>query len=262
MNDMMRTFPIKKIITHSPSLKSFYFDEIFSVEPGQFVNLWLPGVDEKPFSVSNISGGLIELSIKKYGDFTGKLFECSEGDYVGLRGPFGKGVFTLKEDSLLVGGGIGIAPLRYLAYRLAQEKIAFISLLGGLSEKDLLFYKDFEALSACYFTTDDGSYGHKGRVTDILAQVIEKHNIKHVYAAGPEVMYLPLLEILNRYNIAYEISFERYMKCGIGICGQCTLDGSGIRVCLEGPVLNKEQIAGVSEIGSVHRNAAGLRKEQ
>jgi len=68
-----------------------------------------------------------------------------------------------------------------------------------------------------------------------------------------------LTKILNNYNLPYEISFERYMKCGIGICGQCTLDGSGIRVCLEGPVLNKEQIVQITEIGSVHRDASGRR---
>lgn len=259
MNDLMQTFPIKKIISHSPTVKSFYFDKIFDAEPGQFVNLWLPGIDEKPFSVSDISGALMELSIKKYGSFTSKLFECHEGDYVGLRGPFGKGVFSLQKNSLLVGGGIGIAPLRYLAHRLAQENLPFISLLGGLSKDDLLFYKDFEAVSRCYFTTDDSSFGHKGRVTDLLAQIIEEQKIEYVYAAGPEVMYLPLLEILKRYDLPYEISFERYMKCGIGICGQCTLDGSGIRVCLEGPVLNREQIAHITEIGSVHRDASGRR---
>ena len=87
----------------------------------------------------------------------------------------------------------------------------------------------------------------------------EEQKIEYVYAAGPEVMYLPLLEILKRYDLPYEISFERYMKCGIGICGQCTLDGSGIRVCLEGPVLNREQIAHITEIGSVHRDASGRR---
>ncbi len=259
MNDLMQTVPVKKIIRHSQLVKSFYFDKIFDASPGQFVNLWLPGVDEKPFSVSDISAGLLELSIKQYGDFTAELFKLKEGDYVGLRGPFGKGVFTIQKNALIVGGGIGIAPLRYLAHHLAVENISFISLLGGLSKDDLLFYKDFEKISTCYFTTDDGSFATQGRVTDILTEIIERENIQFVYAAGPEVMYLPLIEILNQYNLSYEISFERYMKCGIGICGQCTLDGSGIRVCLEGPVLNKEQISHITEIGLVHRDASGRR---
>jgi dihydroorotate dehydrogenase electron transfer subunit len=165
----------------------------------------------------------------------------------------------MQKDALIIGGGIGIAPLRYLAHRLADENISFTSLFGALSQDELIFHKDFEKISTCYFTTDDGSFGKKGRVTDILAEIIEKHNIKYIYAAGPEVMYLPLLKIINSYNMSYEISFERYMKCGIGICGQCTLDGSGIRVCLEGPVLKNDLVEQISEIGSVHRDASGRR---
>jgi dihydroorotate dehydrogenase electron transfer subunit len=255
----MRTYPIKRIVKHSETVKSFYFDKIFDAEPGQFINLWLPGVDEKPFSISNIADGEMELSIKKYGVFTTRLFESAPGDYVGIRGPFGRGSFSLRRDALLVGGGIGIAPLRFLAKRLQREKISFVSLLGALSKDELIFRDDFEKISSCYFTTDDGSFGKKGRVTDILAEIIESRNIKYVYAAGPEIMYLPLLKILNRYKMSYEISFERYMKCGIGICGQCTLDGSGIRVCLEGPVLKKELVEQITEIGAVHRDASGRR---
>ena len=259
MNDLMQTYPIKKIITHSSDIKSFYFDKKFDVEPGQFINLWLPGVDEKPFSVSDISGNMMEISVKKYGPFTEKLFECKEGAYVGIRGPFGKGIFSLQGDSLIIGGGIGIAPLRYLAHHLSKNDFSFVSLLGALSKDELLFYEDFIKISNCYFTTDDGSFGEKGRVTDILEKIIIDHKIKYIYAAGPEIMYLPLLKIIRSYNIPYEISFERYMKCGIGICGQCTLDGSGIRVCLEGPVLKKEEIDKITEIGSVHRDASGRR---
>ena len=258
MSGLMRTFPIKKIVEHGPGVKSFYFERMFGTRPGQFINLWLPGVDEKPFSVSCEFNGLMEISVKAYGAFTKELMKRQVGDRLGLRGPFGHG-FTLKENSLLIGGGIGIAPLRLLAQNLSDSGMRFVSLMGAATEYELIFKSDFEAISNCYFYTDDGSFGRKGLVTENLLKIIRAEKIEYIFAAGPEIMFVKVKELIDPLNIPYEFCMERYMKCGIGICGQCVLDDSGVRLCVEGPVLNQEDLKGVTELGKVHRNASGRR---
>ncbi len=258
MSGLMHTFPVKKIIEHGPGVKSFYFEQSFEAQPGQFVNLWIPGVDEKPFSVSAIKDGLIEISVKQYGSFTQKLMQARAGDLLGLRGPFGNG-FTLRENALLIGGGIGIAPLRLLAAELHQNNKRFVSLFGAATKYELIFKADFKEISNCYFYTDDGSFGRKGLVTEDLLNIIRDEKIEFIYAAGPEIMFVKLKEIIDPLDIPYEFCMERYMKCGIGICGQCVLDGSGVRLCVEGPVLNQDDLKGVTELGMVHRDASGRR---
>ncbi len=258
MSDLMKTFPIKKIVEHGPGVKSFYFERTFDVQAGQFVNLWIPGVDEKPFSVSAVQEDLIEISVKAYGPFTHALMQKKTGEYLGVRGPFGHG-FTLRNNALLIGGGIGIAPLRLLTQQLKQQGFRFVSLLGAATAYEIIFADDFEKLGTCYFTTDDGTRGKKGLVTEDVAEIIQKEGIEQVYAAGPEIMFVILKKILDPLGITYEFSMERYMKCGIGICGQCVLDDSGIRLCVEGPVVNQDDLKSITELGLPHRDASGRR---
>ena len=258
MSDLMRTYPILKIIEHGPGVKSFYFKKDFGLKAGQFVNVWLPGVDEKPYSVSAVLDDMIEVSIKAYGPFSKAIMDCKPGELLGIRGPFGNG-FSLKNNALLIGGGIGIAPLRILAQELSAKNMHFVSLLGAAVDYEIIFANDFEQLSKCYFTTDNGSLGKKGFVTDDLVEIIRKENIEYIYAAGPEIMFVKVKELIDPLDIPYEFCMERYMKCGIGICGQCCLDGSGIRLCVEGPVLTKNELAKVTELGMKHRDASGRR---
>lgn len=258
MSTLMQTLPIKKIFEHGPGVRSLYFEQTFEIHSGQFVNIWLPGVDEKPFSVSKVENGLIEVSVKAYGLFTKALMKSQEGDLLGVRGPFGNG-FTLKDNALLIGGGIGIAPLRILADELHQKEFRFVSLMGAALEHELIFRSDFEKLSNCYFYTDNGSFGKKGLVTEDLQQIIQDEKITHIYAAGPEIMFVKIKDLIDPLNIPYQFCMERYMKCGIGICGQCVLDDSGVRLCVEGPVLNQDDLKDVTELGMVHRDASGRR---
>ncbi|MBI5543250.1 MAG: hypothetical protein HY901_05140 [Deltaproteobacteria bacterium] len=119
----MRTLRVLEVVEHGPGLKSLYFEQPFEAEPGQFVNVWIPGVDEKPFSISDLSGGRLELSVKAYGAFSSRLLEARPGDYLGIRGPFGHG-FRLESDAVLVAGGIGLAPIRFLSHRLTARGMA------------------------------------------------------------------------------------------------------------------------------------------
>ncbi|MHB2153397.1 dihydroorotate dehydrogenase electron transfer subunit [Calditrichota bacterium GD2] len=259
MSDLMQTFPILKIVEHGPGVKSFYFERMMDARAGQFVNVWLPGVDEKPYSVSALGDDWLEISVKAYGPFSSAMMELQVGDKLGIRGPFGRG-FTHHDNALLIGGGIGIAPLRILAHELNARGLRFVSLLGAATAHELIFLEDFKKRSSnCYVTTDDGSAGKKGLVTDDLMDIIKNEKIEFVYAAGPEVMFVKVKELIDPPGIPYEFCMERYMKCGIGICGQCVLDDSGVRLCVEGPVLNQNDLKEVTELGMAHRDASGRR---
>jgi dihydroorotate dehydrogenase electron transfer subunit len=255
----MHTYPVVRVVEHGPFLKSFYFQKHFHAEPGQFVNLWIPGVDEKPFSISDMDGELMELSVKAVGPFSRKLMEAKVGDWLGIRGPFGKG-FSLERDSIVVGGGIGIAPLRFLRRRLEEKGLKHRVLWGLRTKADLIFPEELGR--GAELMSEDGSVGGKGLVTERLEQMLERERPQLIYGAGPEPMLLAVLRIAEQRGIPYQLSFERYMKCGIGICGQCCMDGSGIRLCVEGPVLGPSEVAEVTDLGEPHRIASGRRSLQ
>jgi len=257
MSDTMRSYPIRRIISHGSDLKSFYFDPVFESLPGQFVTLWLPDVDEKPFSISEATDESIELSVKAVGPFTRRLMECKEGEYLGLRGPFGHG-FMPVDHALLIGGGIGFAPIRYLSRHMDRLGMPHILLIGARKKQDIIFQPEL-IRERVFCTTEDGSWGRRGLVTDELECLLESESVSCIYAAGPETMLVRIIEIAEAHDIDFQLSFERYMKCGIGICGQCCMDGSGIRVCIEGPVIDRKEVRNITEIGLPHRNATGLR---
>jgi dihydroorotate dehydrogenase electron transfer subunit len=252
----METQRVTRIFEHGPGLKSLYVPRTFDILPGQFVNLWLPGVDEKPFSVSDAAGGELELSIKAVGRFTEAVMKLRVGDWVGIRGPCGRG-FEPMADGVLVGGGIGIAPLRFLARRLRERGLRHRLLFGVRNRQDLIFAADYAR--GVELWSDDGSLGAHGLVTEGLARMLETAPPAVIYGGGPEPMLLKVRQLARAHRIPIQLTFERYMKCGFGICGHCCMDGSGLRLCVEGPVLTEAQLAGVTELGQPHRLASGAR---
>ncbi len=260
MSEFMKTYPILDILTHAPDLKTFYVPLLDQpVLPGQFVMLWLPGVDEKPFSVSNLQGDRMEITIRAVGPYTQQLFQCQPGQFLGVRGPFGNG-FKPVDHTLVVGGGCGVAPVRYLALHLADQGLKHRMVVGARSIQDLMF-ADYYKQTPQDVATDDGSFGHHGYVTDLVRPLLFSGQFKCLAASGPEPLLLALRQLALEAKVPVQLSFERYMKCGIGICGQCCMDGSGIRLCVEGPVLDEAQLAGITELGLPHRDATGQRKE-
>jgi dihydroorotate dehydrogenase electron transfer subunit len=255
----MQTLPIRDVVVHHEGLKSYLFAQTFDVEPGQFVMLWIPGVDEKPFSVSDVRDGQIEITAKAVGLFSEALMKCRPGDRLGLRGPFGRG-FRPRGRGLVVGGGMGIVPLRFLAHRLQRESLEFKTVLGARTAADLMFVEDFRRLGA-EFTTDDGSFGDKGFVISLAEQLCAAEKFDVIYGCGPEPMLVALKKLADKAGFDCQLSLERHMKCGIGICGSCCVDGSGICICREGPVLDRADLNRVADFGLPHRDATGARKQ-
>jgi len=262
MSEYMQTYQIRRVISHNEGLKSFRFDRVLEAGPGQFVLAWLPGVDEKPFALSGVFEHEIEITVKAVGSFTNQMMQLQAGDWIGLRGPFGNG-FSLVENTVLVGGGIGNAPLLYLAQRLREEKLPFRWVIGVRSAEDLAFRDELESMPECRFVSEDGSIGVKGMAVDVLDAMHEHEPVGNLSASGPEAMLLAVHGFANTFSpeIPVQLSFERYMKCAVGLCGQCCLDGSGLRICVEGPVLSGHQFQGVTEWGMPHRGPSGRRPE-
>ncbi len=258
MADTMQTVPILEVIAHHAGLKSFLLPPVLEAAPGQFVTVWLPGVDEKPFALSGRRSEALEITVKAVGPFTRRLLEARPGDRVGLRGPFGRG-YSLTSGALLVGGGIGNAPLRFLAQRLDETGRPFTWLAGARRAADLPFLDALRRDSRVRLFTDDGSAGTPGPVTLGLSSAMGGRPAGVICGAGPEPMLMALREAARQAGWRAELSFERYMKCGIGLCGQCCLDGSGLRLCVEGPVLDEAAMQGVTEWGLPHRGPSGRR---
>lgn len=253
----LRAMRILRVIEHSPDTRSFVLPAPFLASlPGQFVFAWLPGQGEKPFSISEHYDGELELTVKALGPFSRAMMGLEPGDLLGIRGPYGSH-FEVSGHAVLLGGGIGIAPIRFLAHQLERAGRSAAILLGARNVEEHVFIDDFERLGA-RFATDDGSFGHHGLVTDLL------HDLPMVSgttlcACGPEPMLVGVRRIASDLELGLQLSLERYMKCGLGICGQCCMDGSGVRCCVEGPVLDARQLAGVTELGQPHRDSTGRR---
>ena len=250
---------ITKIVHESPSTRTFYFDKEFEdAQPGQFVMVWIRGVDEIPMTLSYRNS----ITVQKVGDATEKLFELKEGDELGIRGPFGKG-YTLPEKDeniLIVAGGVGSASIALLA-DYAQEKGACLTtILGARNADELLFIDRFTSCGNLHITTDDGSAHRCGFVTDILSEM-DTSCYDRIYSCGPEMMMKAVFNILEQNGDLErtEFSLHRYFKCAIGVCGACCMDNEGLRVCKDGPVFNGMQLVD-SEFGLYMRGPSGNKK--
>ncbi len=249
-----RVVSIVEIIAENSYTKTFVLDDsIPDATPGQFVMLWLPGLDEKPFAI--VAPAPLTLTVAAVGAFTRALHDKRVGDRVGWRGPFGRG-FDLRAEgqTLLIGGGYGIAALYFAAQRLQIQGNEITAAIGGRSASDLLFLEKLRALGVrLEVATEDGSCGVRGMVTEAAGAALVRTT--RIMACGPEAMLVAIMREALARNIPAQLSVERYMKCGFGICGQCTL--SGKLVCQDGPVFTAQELADLPEFGRVHRDASG-----
>lgn len=252
---MSNQFPLTVTITgireETPTVRSFSFDSPFEFDPGQFLMVWVPGVDEIPMALSSADS----ITVQKVGDATAGLFNLKIGDKIAVRGPFGNGFFK-GERMLAIAGGVGAAPLLPLA--LADRVMTF--LLGARTETELLFVDQLDECTDLQIATDDGSLGVQGFVT-VLLDDLNLGAYDKVVVCGPELMMRTVLGKVAEIGIEHrsEFALQRYMKCGIGLCGSCCIDPSGLRVCRDGPVLSGDLLI-KSEFGQYMRDASGRKK--
>ena len=232
-------------------LKLNHTDALPTMFPGQFVEVLIQETPEvmlrRPISIHNFDADANELWLLVAAIGNGTRWLCSRkaGDKVNCLLPLGHG-FTTDSASpsrpLLVGGGVGVAPLYYLGREFLAQGVRPTFLLGGRKAADILQIEAFRSIGDLYVTTEDGSLGEQGFVTD--HSVLASAGFSSVYACGPT----PMMKAVARYAVAHglpcEVSLENMMACGLGACLCCvekTVDGN-VCVCKEGPVFNIDKL--------------------
>ena len=252
-----RIVKIIKTKKESSEIKTFTFQYPGKMVAGQFFMIWIPGVDEIPMSVSYIDGDVKSITFRRVGDATKALFNLKSGDKIGVRGPYGNGFKIKGKRILFVGGGTGVAMLAPAVEKAMSKNIPSDVILGVKNKNELFFEKQLKKCGAkLHVSTDDGSKGYRGLATDLALALLITEKFDSVITCGPEIMMKKLLDLSG--NITFQASLERYMKCGIGICGQCCL-GKGLRVCEEGPVFDGGTLKKVEEFGVYKRDASGRK---
>lgn len=234
----------------SPSIAS-------EAQPGQFVMVRINPhpfpLLRRPFSIHSKNKKKLEIFFQITGIGTRMLSQKERDDFLDMIGPLGKG-FQIeadlrRKDTALVGGGRGIAPLYFLAEELSQQGASVKIFYGGKSLKDLPLKTRFKASGFdLYCSTDDGSFGFKGLVSDYLKIELEKSTPDLIFSCGPEPMMKKIAHLAQIKNIPTQFSLESYMGCGFGICWGCVKrirknnNEEWVKICEEGPVFNGEEI--------------------
>lgn len=249
------TSKIIKVIEENYRVKTFEIDHNLDCKPGQFLMIWMPGIGEKPMSIGN--NNPLTISVANVGEVSAQITKLKEGDTISYRGPFGN-PFIIPKDSkkiLCVGGGYGVVPMYFLSKIAKENGIQSAVVIGARNQLDLIFEKQLFLVSKVHITTDDGSKGKKGTVMAEVENLID--NVDAVYACGPEKMMEAVAKLANSKKKYCEVSIERYMKCGVGVCGSCAIDGK--LCCIDGPVFNSKEAVSFKDFGKIHRDATGKK---
>ncbi len=242
---------IKSIEDTNAYSKTIRFDWDEYSKPGQFVMIWTPGMEEIPLSLSSTTEEK-SITFKIVGKDTEYLSKLKEGDRIRVRGPYGNGYDLSAERILVVGGGIGIAPITPVLKERRVDAVFAARDAAEVSYADPIGKKYCDNYWIC---TDDGSFGEHCNAVEMVKKVLQDHSYDVIIACGPEVMLFFLLKYCNEIGMPCQMSLERYMKCGAGVCGACMIDDQ--RVCADGPVFTSEQIAKLKDFGTGRRDACG-----
>ena len=219
--------------------------------PGQFVEVRVDGSEttflRRPISINYVDKAANELwlLVATIGDGTRRIGELKVGDTVNCVLPLGNGFTmpqTAEERILLVGGGVGVAPLLYMGAQMKEAGIEPTFLLGARTKADLLEIDLFQQYGRVLITTEDGSEGEKGFVTN--HPVLQKEHFDRIATCGPKPMMVAVARYAHQADVECEVSLENMMACGVGACLCCvekTTKGN-LCVCKEGPVFNVKQL--------------------
>lgn len=221
-----------------------YTPDLPEIHAGQFVNVKVEDSPStflrRPISIHDVDpvNGLLYLLIKIAGKGTERLAKLKQEEKLNIILPLGNW-FTLPDSGrcLLIGGGVGIAPLLHLSKDLKVKGIEPVVLIGTRSAKDIVLQDEFEKYATVYYTTEDGSYGEKGYPTQ---HSVLKEKIDYIFCCGPEPMMKAVANYAYAHQVECEVSLENTMACGIGACLCCVNDTKeGHKcVCVDGPVFN------------------------
>ena len=217
--------------------------------PGQFVEVRIDGVSSvllrRPISINFVDRGRNELwlLVATVGKGTRQMARLAEGDMLNVVGPLGNG-FSLPAggEVLLVGGGVGVAPLLYQGAMLRERNVKPVFLLGARTKADLLMLDEFRRYGEVFVTTEDGSEGECGFVTQHT--VLQQRRFDLIQTCGPTPMMKAVAKYAGQADVTCEVSLENMMACGLGACLCCvekTVEGN-LCVCKDGPVFNIKKL--------------------
>lgn len=253
------TRTVKKVVEENYRVKSIEIaTALEDARPGQFLMVWVPGAGERPMSIGNYNP--LTISVAEVGKVSQAICSLREGDRISFRGPFGK-PFSMPDGAkriLVIGGGYGVVPM-YFTARCAREKgVEAVAITGARTAKDVVYEKQlFAVCKEVFITTDDGSRGKKGTVMADAEWLVASKRFDCVYACGPEGMMRAVAELCKKHGVPCQVSLERYMKCGVGVCGSCAIDGK--LACVDGPVFSAEDALALEEFGNARRDATGKK---
>jgi anaerobic sulfite reductase subunit B len=253
-----KPYKVLEFFRETPHTFTIKVDIQVKYDPGQFVQVSIPGIGESPISICSYSDKYMKLNIREVGNVTKALAKLKKGDKVWIRGPYGKGypMESLKGNNLIIiGGGCGVAPLKGIIDYLEQHRADYKDItlfLGYRSPKDIIFSRELIEWKKKYHiqvTVDQNSHGEfcydakTGFVTESLKATHMDNNNKVVFICGPPIMMKFVIDILKQKRFNDDqifISAERLMYCGIGVCCHCMIRGKF--TCIDGPVFRYDEI--------------------
>ena len=214
-----------------------------TAQAGQFVQVKIS--DEftlrRPLGIASTFGGRVKIFYRVVGRGTETLSTKKAGERLNILGALGNGYSPRGGKVLLVGGGMGLAPLL-----LAAEKFSADVLMGGRNQGEVLFWQEEFKPHAdkIFVTTDDGSYARKGFAVDLLPDILAAENYSAILTCGPEIMMCGVAKFAHEKNLPCEVSFEKRMACGLGACLSCSIDTLNGRkkVCKDGPIFDAKEV--------------------
>ena len=230
-----------RLLVHCPAIAA-------QAAPGQFIQVRVERGQlllRRPISLADVdrTTGTLTLIYRVVGKGTAAMAALQPADPINCLGPLGHGFSLTAKKPLLVGGGMGIAPLLFLAKTFAGKASI---LMGGRNAEEMFWPELYQCLvQDVFITTDDGSMGTKGFTVTLLPALLQKGAYDRIFVCGPEIMMRGVAGIAKEAGIACEVSLEKRMACGLGACLSCsidTTDGQRKKVCKDGPVFPAQEV--------------------
>ena len=266
-SDPLRVIEVADHRYEAEEVKSLFFrdSQCRSAKPGQYIMVWIPGIDEVPMSLSRIDEqGVSSITFKRVGEGTEALSRTVSGEILGIRGPYGNWFQPVNGRCLVIGGGTGLASLFPLLKQLVVLGSRVTCVYGAKTAQQLLFREDLmkllsSSIHQLILTTEDGSQGKQGVATSVFKNNILSKSFDMVYTCGPEPMMRAIYDYSESRGLPIQACIERMVKCSIGICGSCAI--GEYRVCKEGLILTTEKIRTVLDEFGIYDRAGDGHKE-
>lgn len=251
---------IEKVL-HNYSFIDIEVDLQSKPEPGQFIMIQTTGTSEIPMAIMDYQNGILKIGNKSVGKSTERLLHITKNDEILVRGPYGTFFNTEKSKHIIaIAGGIGLTPIYMLAKERKKKNLLTDVYLAFRTKKEKVLQSLFSDIAhVTEIHIDEIDSDISSSIYNTLK--IKKHNL--LVTSGPEGFMKNIYNICKKVNFPSQYSIERYMRCGIGICGSCIIDGDDIslRLCIEGPVVEFDVLSKLTDFGELHYDESATKQK-